>query len=560
MTNRYDPHAIEPRVQQYWLDNESFAVSTSDAPKYYALAMFPYPSGKLHMGHVRNYTIVDAIARSKRMQGYNTLQPMGWDAFGLPAENAAIDNNTAPATWTYANIDYMKQQLQRLGFAIDWSREVATCDASYYRWEQWFFLKMYEKGLVYRQDAWVNWDPVDQTVLANEQVIDGRGWRSGAVVERKKMPHWFIKITAYADELLDGLDTIDWPKQVVQMQRNWIGRSTGANIRFALADTNSIGTKYIEVFTTRADTLFGATYLAIAIEHPLVAELEQTAALQDFIATCKAQAKDAQTHDRLEKKGFNTGLSAIHPLTGEHLPIWIANFVLLEYGFGAVMSVPAHDQRDFDFATQYNLPIVPVIAASDSPPDAPYTQAYVGDGSLINSQQFNGMDSNQAKTAIAQAVADTGAGETTVQYRLRDWGVSRQRYWGAPIPMVHCQHCGVVPSARGRPTSGIAHRCYARRTRLPPHQTRSIFLPPPAHNAGTLLAVRPIPLIRSLNQAGISRVLPAPMLTAWSMPRIVIGYQSTNTLVVLNTLFCTCSMHGFSTKPCAIFSTKLITH
>ncbi len=432
----YSPHNVEAAAQQYWQTHESF--TTTEDPQqrsYYALAMLPYPSGKLHMGHVRNYTIVDAIARIQRMRGLNVLQPMGWDAFGLPAENAAIQNATAPSTWTYANIDHMRAQLQRLGFAIDWQREIATCHPEYYRWEQWFFLKMYEKGLVYRKNAWVNWDPVDQTVLANEQVIDGRGWRSHALVERKQLPHWFIKITAYADELLDDLATIDWPKQVVDMQTHWIGRSKGATIRFACGDTP------IEVFTTRPDTLMGATYIAIAAEHCIAQSLLATPAIAACIARCQTGAAD-----RDERFGIDTGVRAIHPISGEQLPVWIANFVLAEYGSGAVMAVPAHDARDWDFARQYGLPMVQVIAPANGSSVDINQAAYVSyDIVTINSGQFDGLGFAAACAAIVAVLTEHQQGKEKVDYRLRDWGVSRQRYWGAPIPFIHCKQCGVVP-------------------------------------------------------------------------------------------------------------------
>ncbi|WP_418055280.1 leucine--tRNA ligase [Pseudidiomarina terrestris] len=432
--DNYDPAQIEAAVQQRWERDKVFEVSEQqDKEKFYCLSMFPYPSGKLHMGHVRNYTLGDVVARHQRMQGKNVLQPMGWDAFGLPAENAAIQNETAPAKWTYQNIDYMRNQLKSLGFGYDWSREVATCQPEYYRWEQWFFTKLYEKGLVYKKNATVNWDPVDQTVLANEQVIDGRGWRSGAKVEQKEIPQWFIKITAYADELLQDLDQLEgWPEQVKTMQRNWIGRSEGVEIDFSVQDHD----QPLTVYTTRPDTLYGVTYMAVAAQHPLAQEAAanhpELAAFIDSIKNAKMAEAELAT---IDKKGMPTGFYAKHPLTGEAIPIWVANFVLMDYGSGAVMAVPAHDQRDWEFATAYSLPIKPVIDPAAGEHDI-NTAAITEKGTVIDSGPYSGMSSEAAFDAIAAALAEQGIGRRQVNYRLRDWGVSRQRYWGAPIPML----------------------------------------------------------------------------------------------------------------------------
>lgn len=438
--HQYDPKLIEENAQQHWQNNKVFEVDVNPGQeKFYCLCMFPYPSGRLHMGHVRNYTIGDVVSRFQRMQGKNVLQPMGWDAFGLPAENAAIDNNSAPAKWTLGNIDYMKNQLQALGFGYDWRRELTTCQPEYYKWEQWFFTRLFDKGLVYKKNATVNWDPVDQTVLANEQVIDGKGWRSGAVIEQKEIPQWFIKITDYADELLDDLDQLeDWPPQVKTAQRNWIGRSEGVDITFDLG-AECAGLKQLQVYTTRPDTLYGATYLAIAAGHPIAMELATKNSKMDaFIKECKNTKTTEAEMATMEKKGMPTGLFAIHPLTGEKLPIWIANFVLMSYGSGAVMSVPAHDQRDWEFATKYQLPIVQVVAFKDEHQDLDIAvAAYAEKNTLINSNEYTGMSFEGGFNAIADKLASLGCGEKTVKYRLRDWGVSRQRYWGAPIPIVN---------------------------------------------------------------------------------------------------------------------------
>ena len=444
MEELYRPEEIEAQAQRYWQDNETFTATADESKeKFFCLAMFPYPSGRLHMGHVRNYTIGDVVSRYQRMQGKNVLQPMGWDAFGLPAENAAIKNKVAPAQWTYQNIDYMREQLQALGFAYDWSKEIATCHPDYYRWEQWFFIQLYKRGLVYKKTSAVNWDPVDQTVLANEQVIDGRGWRSGALIERREIPQWFIKITDYAEELLTDLDKLDeWPSQVKTMQRNWIGRSEGVELDFGISGKEEV----LSVFTTRPDTLMGVSYVAVAMEHPLaLAAAEKNATLQAFIKE-HSNTKTAEADlAAMEKSGMDTGFKAIHPISGEELPIWTANFVLMSYGSGAVMSVPAHDQRDWEFAQKYALAVRPVIQADDGSDWDFNAAAFVDKGKLINSSQFNGLNSAEAFNAIASHLKDQQKGEKKVNFRLRDWGVSRQRYWGAPIPMINCSKCGPVP-------------------------------------------------------------------------------------------------------------------
>ena len=434
----YNPQAIEATVQKFWTENNTFkAIEDESKEKFYCLAMFPYPSGRLHMGHVRNYSLGDVISRYQRMQGKNVMQPMGWDAFGLPAENAAIKNKTAPGSWTYQNIDYMRNQLMSLGFGYDWSRELATCKPDYYRWEQWFFTKLYEKGLVYKKNASVNWDPVDQTVLANEQVIDGRGWRSGAIVEKKEIPQWFIKITDYAQELLDDLDQLtDWPEQVKTMQRNWIGRSQGVEMTFQVNGLVDDKQESFDIYTTRPDTLMGVTYVALAAEHPLalIASRENTE-LADFIQECKGNQTTEADMATMEKKGVDTGFKAIHPISGELVPVWAANFVLMDYGSGAVMSVPGHDQRDYEFATKYGLAITQVIEGSEE--DDIAKAAIIEKGTLINSGEFDGLDFEAAFTAISEKLTKENKGKITTNFRLRDWGVSRQRYWGTPIPMVN---------------------------------------------------------------------------------------------------------------------------
>ncbi|WP_207816015.1 leucine--tRNA ligase [Pseudomonas sp. 50_B] len=449
MHEHYQPREIEAAAQSFWDEQKSFEVREQPGKEtYYCLSMFPYPSGKLHMGHVRNYTIGDVISRYQRMQGKNVLQPMGWDAFGMPAENAAMKNNVAPAKWTYENIAYMKTQLRSLGLAVDWSREVTTCKPDYYRWEQWLFTRLFEKGVIYRKNGTVNWDPVDQTVLANEQVIDGRGWRSGALIEKREIPMYYFKITAYADELLESLDELPgWPEQVKTMQRNWIGKSRGMEVQFPY-DQASIGeTGTLKVFTTRPDTLMGATYVAVAAEHPLATlAARDNPELQAFIAECKGGSVAEADMATQEKKGLPTSLFVEHPLTGEKLPVWVANYVLMHYGDGAVMAVPAHDERDFEFASKYGLPIKTVVrtSAGDETP-APWQDAYGEHGELINSGEFNGLDFPGAFDAIEVALLKKNLGQSRTQFRLRDWGISRQRYWGCPIPIIHCDSCGDVP-------------------------------------------------------------------------------------------------------------------
>ena len=443
MQERYDPAAVEPQAQRYWDDHGTFAVSEDTSrPKYYCLCMFPYPSGRLHMGHVRNYTIGDVLTRYMRMQGFNVLQPMGWDAFGLPAENAAMANGVPPAKWTYDNIDYMRRQLRSLGFGIDWAREVTTCRSDYYRWNQWLFLRMLEKGIAYRRTGVVNWDPVDQTVLANEQVIDGRGWRTGAIVEKREIPMYYLRITGYADELLGALDALPgWPERVKLMQSNWIGRSEGLELEFDVE-----GAEPLRIYTTRPDTLYGVTYMAVAAEHPLA---QRAAAgnpdLQAFIAECQRTGVTEAVLETMEKRGMPLGIDAIHPLTGEKVPVWVANFVLMGYGTGAVMAVPAHDQRDWEFARRFGLRIHQVIQPEDGSLVDMDAGAYVEHGRLINSGRFDGLDFDEAFDAYAKFFESNGRGQRRVNWRLRDWGISRQRYWGCPIPLIHCADCGDVP-------------------------------------------------------------------------------------------------------------------
>ena len=442
----YNPAQIEREAQQYWNDNKTFEVSEDpDKEKFYCLAMFPYPSGKLHMGHVRNYTITDVIARYQKMQGKNVLQPMGWDAFGLPAENAAIQNNTAPAKWTHENIAYMKAQLKSLGFGIDWSRELATCEPDYYKWEQWFFTKLYEKGLVYKKTSAVNWCPNDATVLANEQVIDGCCWRCDTPVERKEIPQWFIRITDYAEQLLDDLDELEhWPEQVKTMQRNWIGKSRGVNVVFDLSQPAGEH-NHFEVYTTRPDTLMGVTYLTLATQHPIALEAaKHNSVLADFIEQCRLQGVSEAEMATMDKVGMDTGITAIHPLTGSSVPVWVGNYVLMDYGSGAVMAVPGHDQRDYEFAKNYDLLITQVVIAADDKECSIENSAFTDKGILINSGQYDGLDFDAAFEAISTALIDLDHGSVTTNYRLRDWGVSRQRYWGTPIPMYNLAEGGEI--------------------------------------------------------------------------------------------------------------------
>jgi len=444
---QYNPAKVEQEAQTFWSENKTFEVGEDkEKEKFYCLAMFPYPSGKLHMGHVRNYTITDVIARYQKMQGKNVLHPMGWDAFGLPAENAAIQNKTAPAKWTLENIAYMKTQLKSLGFGIDWSRELATCQPDYYKWEQWFFTRLYEKGLVYKKTSAVNWCPNDATVLANEQVIDGCCWRCDAVVERKEIPQWFIRITDYADQLLNDLDQLEhWPEQVKTMQRNWIGKSRGINMSFKLNEAIDNHESF-DVYTTRPDTLMGVTYLSLAPQHPIALELAKSnSALANFIERCQSQQVSEAEMATIEKSGVATGINAVHPLTGKEIPVWVGNYVLMDYGSGAVMAVPAHDQRDYEFAQKYQLPIKQVIAPTDHQDYDLSEQAFTNRGKLVNSGEFDDLDFDQAFDAIASALEAKNLGTVTTNFRLRDWGVSRQRYWGAPIPMFNLGDGSDIP-------------------------------------------------------------------------------------------------------------------
>ena len=443
MKKEYDPEAIERKWQDFWDKNRLYRVSEKDpGEKYYVLEMFPYPSGRIHMGHVRNYTIGDVVSRFKRARGFNVLHPIGWDAFGLPAENAAIQNSTHPAAWTRSNIEQMKKQLARLGFSYDWSREIATCDAEYYRWEQWFFTKLHERGLAYRKTSQVNWDPVDQTVLANEQVVDGRGWRSGAVVEKKEIPQWFLRVSDYSEELLSELDGMEgWPEAVKTMQRNWIGKSRGVEADFRVDG----GEEVLRIFTTRPDTIMGATYLALAPEHPVARRAaEKNREVADFAARCSKTSVSEAEIETMEKSGVPLGMNAVHPLSGERIPVWTANFVLMSYGTGAVMSVPAHDQRDWEFAKKYGLPIRQVIFPEDGSDADVGAGAFAEKGTLGDSGELSGLGSEEAFARTAKLLEERGAGGARTNYRLRDWGISRQRYWGAPIPIVHCERCGEV--------------------------------------------------------------------------------------------------------------------
>ena len=442
MQYEYNAKTIEKEAQEYWEKNNSFVVTEDPSKeKYYCLSMLPYPSGRLHMGHVRNYSIGDVISRYQKMLGKNVMQPIGWDAFGLPAENAAIKNKVPPASWTYENITHMKEQLIELGFGYDWSRELATCHPEYYKWEQWFFIKLFEKGLVYKKKAVVNWDPVDQTVLANEQVVEGCGWRSGAPVEKKEISQWYMKITDYADELLADIQKLEgWPDAVRMMQTNWIGKSVGLDINFKIDESNSL-----TVYTTRPDTLFGVTYLAIAAEHPIAIKAgKDSQKVQSFLDECKKMEIAEAAMETMEKKGIDSGIKCVHPLTGEEISIWIANFVLMGYGTGAVMSVPAHDQRDYEFAKKYNIPMLDVISDTSGHVDTS-KEAYVEKGLLINSGEFTGLGFDEAFDAISEKLSSLSAGEKKTNFRLRDWGVSRQRYWGCPIPIISCPSCGDIP-------------------------------------------------------------------------------------------------------------------
>ncbi|MCP4022123.1 MAG: leucine--tRNA ligase, partial [Desulfobacteraceae bacterium] len=447
MEERYNPEQVEPKWQEYWNKNKLFKVDVdSTKEKYYLLEMFPYPSGKIHIGHVRNYTIGDVVVRYKRMKNYNVIHPMGWDAFGMPAENAAIDNNTHPAIWTYENIKAMRDQLKKMGFSYDWDREIATCRPEYYKWEQWLFLKMLEKGMAYRKESYVNWCEKCQTVLANEQVEQDKCWRCSQLVQQKKLWQWFFKITDYAEDLLVHCDKLPgWPEKVTVMQKNWIGKSFGSEIKFKIDGKD----EDITVFTTRPDTIFGATFMCLAPEHPLVEtlskETDKTEEVVRFVEKVSSQERSAEGIEKYEKEGVFTGAYCINPATNEKIPIYTANFVLMEYGTGAIMSVPAGDQRDFDFAKKYGLEIRVIIQPEETLDASTMDAAYTGEGKMVNSNQFDGLDSKKAMEEITNWLEKEGRGKATVSYRLRDWGISRQRYWGAPIPVIHCPSCGVVP-------------------------------------------------------------------------------------------------------------------
>ena len=544
MIETYNPLDIEKATQKFWRTERCFeAKEDLSKPKYYCLSMLPYPSGDLHMGHVRNYTIGDVITRYQCMKGMNVMQPIGWDAFGLPAENAAIARKLAPAEWTHKNIKKMRKQFEQLGFAFDWSREIATCEPDYYRWEQWLFVRLYNKGLIYKKNAVVNWDPVDQTVLANEQVIDGKGWRSGAVVEKREISQWFLKITAYAQELLDGLDTLEgWPLQVRTMQRNWIGRSEGTNISFKVSKV----AEKITVFTTRPDTLMGVTYVSIAPGHP-IAQLAATEnkAIAKFIKESQAGSVAEAALATQEKLGIDTGFVALHPISKKKLPIWITNFVVMDYGTGAVMSVPAHDQRDFEFAKKYDLELLPVVLPSKKS-DWDFEQApYLEAGVLINSGEFDGLASEKAKKIITDYLADKKLGDATITYRLRDWGISRQRYWGTPIPMVHCKHCGTVPV---------------------PEEHLPVVLPTdliPTGQGSPLATCAEFYKTKCPSCGKAAKRETDTMDTfvesSWYYARycsfdqdLSIGHPSISMLGVLNTRSCICSTHVFSIKYCAM--------
>ena len=536
MNSEYNAQIIESEAQQYWKEHKSFeVVEDTSKEKYYCLSMFPYPSGRLHMGHVRNYSIGDVISRYQKMQGRNVMQPIGWDAFGLPAENAAIKNKVAPAKWTYENTDYMRQQLTELGFGYDWSRELATCHPEYYRWEQWLFVKLFEKGLVYKKNAIVNWDPVDQTVLANEQVIDGRGWRSDALIEKKEISQWFMRITDYADELLNSLDDLSgWPDAVVTQQRNWIGKSTGLEIDFTRE-----GSDALRVYTTRPDTLMGVTYLAVAAEHPLALEAgKNNADVQVFIEECKTMETTEAAMETMEKKGVDSGLKCTHPITGEAVPIWIANFVLMGYGTGAVMSVPAHDERDYDFAKKYGIKIKQVINKKASIDE----NAITAKGVLFDSGEFDGMDFTQAFEAIANTLINNNLGEKKTNFRLRDWGVSRQRYWGCPIPIVNCPSCGSVAVPESELPIKLPEEVVFDEAGGSPIKKMPSFYETTCPSCGEKAERETDTLILFLNPLGTLRVT----LVKTTTPPCWMIAQSTglkvvliNTLVVLNTQYCT---------------------
>jgi len=547
MQEKYAPAGIEQAAQQHWDNTAAFrAVEDRSKPKYYCLSMFPYPSGKLHMGHVRNYTIGDVLTRYHRMRGFNVLQPMGWDAFGLPAENAAMANGVPPAQWTYDNIAYMKKQLKSLGFALDWARELATCKPDYYKWNQWLFLRMLEKGLAYQKTGVVNWDPVDQTVLANEQVIDGRGWRTGAVVEKREIPMYYLAITKYAEELLASLDHLPgWPERVKTMQANWIGKSFG--VRFAFPYELDGRQEKLWVFTTRADTIMGVTFCAVAAEHPLATRAARdNPALAAFVEECKQGSVMEADLATMEKKGMPTGIFVHHPLTNEKVEVWVGNYVLMGYGEGAVMAVPAHDERDFHFAKKYELPIKQVIDVPGKPFSLDAWQEWYADkesGRCVNSGKYDGLGIKEAVDAIAADLKAKGLGDKQVTWRLRDWGISRQRYWGCPIPVIHCEKCGTVPvptincgGAAGR------LRADARAIRSTSGPTSSTA---PARSAARRRGARPTPWTPSSTRPGTTAATPRPATTRpWWMSASNTGCRSTSTSAASSTPSCTCCIRA----------------
>jgi leucyl-tRNA synthetase len=543
MDPKYNPKKIEPKWQAYWESTGLFKVKEEPArDKYYLLEMFPYPSGNIHIGHVRNYSIGDVVARYKRMRGFNVLHPMGWDAFGMPAENAAIANKTHPAKWTYQNIDHMRAQLKLLGFSYDWDRELATCKPDYYRWEQWLFLKMYETGMAYRKESFVNWCEDCQTVLANEQVEAGLCWRCGEQVRQKKLWQWFFRITDYADDLLAYCEKLPgWPEKVITMQKNWIGKSLGAEIRFAIENSDDV----IPVFTTRHDTVFGATFMVLAPEHPLVSELSrgtaQEAEVQAFVERISMQDRSPKSIEDYEKEGVFIGRYCINPLTDRRIPIYTANFALMEYGTGAVMAVPAHDQRDFDFAKKYGLDIIIVVSPADEELESDaMTEAYAGEGKMVNSGQFNGLNNKTAMQKIAEHLENRDLGKATVSFRIRDWGISRQRYWGAPIPVIHCDTCGMVPVPEADLPVILPEKVdllEGGKSPLPILSDYAVTIRPEE---------KPIPWTRSLNLPGISTGTAVRILTAACLikPLWITGCRSISTSVVLNMPFCICCIRG----------------
>jgi leucyl-tRNA synthetase len=540
---RYNAKESESKWQAIWGEQGAFAAEIDHSrPKYYVLEMFPYPSGRIHMGHVRNFTLGDVVARYKTARGFNVLHPMGWDSFGLPAENAAFEAKVHPGTWTRQNIATMREQLKSMGLSYDWRRELSTCEPDYYRHEQKMFLDFLAQGLAYRRESWVNWDPVEHTVLANEQVIDGCGWRSGVPVERRKLAQWFLRITDFAEDLLESIAELDrWPDRVRAMQANWIGRSEGLRIFFALGGRDD----RLEVFTTRADTLFGASFCAIAPDHPLAIELAgKNPSLADFIAECARLGTSEAAIETAEKVGFDTGLKALHPfIDGRELPIYVANFVLMEYGTGAIFGCPGHDQRDLDFARRYGLPVVPVVAPPDADP-ASFSiadEAYLEDGRLINSDFLDGLSVEAAKAAVADRLEPKGEAQRTVLYRLRDWGVSRQRYWGCPIPVIHCSNCGIVP--RCRMTSASMNRAILW-SDTQPGNTRIVRPVVSRRNA------RPTPSIPSSSRPGTSRGFVRPRrISPSSAATSIIGCRSINISAASNTPCCICCIRASSPAP-----------